>query len=107
MCYHNNTERRDKKMFKKMVISLIIIVMVISAVSASAGFYPMSTVVCQVDYEADTVVCSDFNENLWCFYGCEDWETGDICSMIMWDRNTENIEDDVILVTNYSGWIGW
>lgn len=89
---------------RKIIVTLIIAIILISAVSASAGFYPMSTVVCQVDYEADTVVCSDFNENLWCFYDCEDWQTGDICSMIMWDRNTQNIEDDVILVVRYDGW---
>lgn len=89
---------------KKVIISAILVIGIISCLFASAEFYPMSTVVCQVDYEADTVVCSDFNENLWCFYGCEDWETGDICSMIMWDKNTESIEDDVILVIRYDGW---
>jgi len=90
---------------KKVIIGAVLVIGIISCLFANAGFYPMTTVVCEVDYEANTVVCSDFNENLWCFYGCEDWQTGDICSMIMFDNRTKNIKDDKIIMVKYDGYV--
>ena len=68
------------------------------------GFYPMTTVVTDVNYGTDEVTCTDFNGNNWVFTECEDWNKGDICSMIMCDNGTEIIYDDNIISEHYDGW---
>ena len=70
--------------------------------------YPMTTIVVNLDHEKDVVTCKDFNGFLWQFEGCEDWQEGDICSMIMNDNGTPKIFDDEIISVRYDGWIeGW
>ena len=68
------------------------------------GFYPMTTIVTEVNYNSDEVTCTDFNGNKWAFTGCEDWLEGDICSMIMCDNGTKTIYDDIIISERYNGW---
>jgi len=94
------------KIIIAMGIILVFVLLINPANANNVNYYPMTTVVCEVDYESDTVICSDFNENLWCFYGTEDWQTGDICSMIMSDNGTSNIKDDKIIMVKYDGWLG-
>lgn len=70
--------------------------------------YPMTTRVIVVDYDEDTVVCEDFNGNRWAFNGCEDWEVGDIASLLMNDKGTKIVYDDEIVDARYDGWFeGW
>ena len=45
----------------------------------------------------------DNNGFVWQFYGVEDWEEGDICSVIMNHNGTETIFDDIIITTRYGG----
>lgn len=71
-------------------------------------YYPLTTRVVEVDEEADLVTCEDFNGNLWKFEGCEDWQNGDICSLLMNSKGTEKIFDDEILLAHYNGTFeGW
>lgn len=74
-------------------------------VSVHADYYAKSTIVVDVDYEKDAVTVKDFNGNLWRFIGCEDWEEGDICALLMDDSKTESIFDDVIVKSFYNGWV--
>lgn len=67
--------------------------------------YALTTIVINVDEENDIVQCVDFNGNIWEFKGCADWVINDYCSMIMNDNGTEEIEDDIIVSTHYSGWL--
>ena len=70
--------------------------------------YPMTTIVVDLDHENDVVTCKDFNGYLWQFEGCEDWQEGDICSMIMSDNGTPKIFDDEIVSIKYDGYFeGW
>ena len=70
--------------------------------------YPMVTKVVKLDRENDVVTCEDFNGYLWQFNGCEDWQEGDICSMIMNDNGTPKIFDDEIVSVKYDGYFeGW
>ncbi len=70
--------------------------------------YPMTTKVVELDRENDVVTCEDFNGFLWQFEGCEDWQEGDICSMIMNDNGTPKIFDDEIVSVKYDGYFeGW
>lgn len=72
------------------------------------NFYAQTTIVEEVHEANDLVTVRDFNGNLWQFKGIEDWEAGDICSIIFNSKGTENIEDDEIVSVRYSGWIdGW
>lgn len=89
---------------KKTVIALVLL-LVILASTACAELYPMTTVVSKLDTELDLVYCTDFNGMIWVFEGIEDWEVGDIASMIMADNRTEQIIDDMIIQVRYSGYI--
>lgn len=67
------------------------------------GYYPLTTVVYDMDRENDIVTVEDANGNLWEFEGCEDWEIGDICSLLMFDNGTVSIYDDKIIIAHYNG----
>ena len=68
------------------------------------GYYPLTAVVVDLDYNEDILVLEDGAELVWEFEGIEDFEIGDIVSLLMWDNNTpDSIYDDVILLVYYSG----
>lgn len=70
--------------------------------------YSLTTVVCDFDYENDLVYCEDFNGEVWCFEGIEDWVLGDIASFVMYNHKTPIIYDDEIINVKYCGWFdGW
>lgn len=69
-----------------------------------ASLYPRTTVVTFVDTITDTVMCEDAVGEVWEFYGCDDWQEGDICTLLM--ENTgkaDSIYDDTIIKTIYNG----
>ena len=75
----------------------------IAATLAATGMiYPDTTIVRDVNQEADTVTIETGTGNLFCFEGCSDWEIGDGCSVIFWSNGTNRVEDDAILVTRYT-----
>ena len=63
--------------------------------------YANLTTVVELDRDADVVTCEDYNGNLWEFYGCEDWEIGDHCNLVMFDCGTAEVADDVIVRATY------
>ena len=65
--------------------------------------YPLTATVTKVDSLNNTVSVTDGSGFVWQFYGVEDWEEGDICSVIMNDNGTETIFDDIIVTTRYGG----
>ena len=65
--------------------------------------YPLTTIVTEINPEIDVVSITDNNGFVWQFYGVEDWEEGDVCSVIMNDNGTETIFDDIIVTTRYGG----
>ena len=68
--------------------------------------YSNCGIVSNVDYENDLVSVEDFGGFVWQFFGCEDWEEGDICAMTMDNNGTPNtIFDDIVVNTNYCGWV--
>lgn len=105
---------------KKMISVMVLLVVMVcgmcigASLNASAtnyetcDLYAKTTVVIEVDYEYDLVYCKDFNGEVWCFSGCEDWIVGDIASLLMYNNGTEIIYDDEIVDSYYSGWFdGW
>ena len=65
--------------------------------------YPLTTIVTEINPEIDVVSITDNNGFVCQFYGVEDGEELDICSLIMNDNGTETILDDIIVTTRYGG----
>lgn len=65
--------------------------------------YPKTMQVTYINSRSDTMTLLDGNDFSWDIKGVEDWVVGDICSCIMYNNNTEEIFDDVILDVKYSG----
>lgn len=72
--------------------------------ASTHSVYPLTVQVIELDCEGDIVTCVDGADNLWEFYGVEDWQTGDFASLLMDDNGTPNtIYDDVITMAHYAG----
>lgn len=78
-------------------------IMMFYAAFTTDYIYPLTTVVTQVDKRTDIVCVEDGNGNKWSFFGVEDWQEGDVCSMIMNNQGTKDISDDVIIKQQYGG----
>lgn len=95
---------------KKIILVALTLVMFVFAVGFCAigtdcNLYSKAAIVTSFETETDTVVVTDFNGFQWAFYGIEDYEIGDVVTMIISNAGTENsIFDDVILETRYSGY---
>ena len=61
------------------------------------NLYAKTTIVTDIDRTTDTVIVIDSTGNEWAFYGCEDWQIDDVCSMLMDTAGTESIYDDIIV----------
>lgn len=83
---------------------VIIMALVLFVGVAYADIYPTTVIIREIDHLNDLVVCEDYNGNEWVFEGIEDWNIDDIVSMIMNDMDTEEIEDDEIIMMRYSGY---
>lgn len=81
------------------VASLLLIVVLF------LGLYPTAGIVTQVDRLTDLVTVTLQNGHSYQFSGTEDWMEGDICAMIMFDRYTPVITDDMIVSVRYVGYI--
>lgn len=65
--------------------------------------YPAVSIVNEIDNDTDLVFCTDYNGNVWCFSGVEDWFYGDVVAMLVNDNGTEEIFDDKIISVRYAG----
>lgn len=102
-------------MKKKLVFGALVMAVLFGGKDAHAryrvpeipeGVYSTTTMVTEVDYDADIVIIQTFSGIEYQFEGCEDWYEGDICTVTMWDNDTpDTVYDDEILQTRYSGWI--
>ena len=67
------------------------------------NLYPHAAVVVEVDDVGDCVYASDYNSEVWMFYGAEDWMIGDIAAMIIDDCGTPEVAGDKIASVRYCG----
>ena len=67
------------------------------------NLYPKTAKVYAIDRDSDIVTVIDSVGFLWEFYGVEDWEIGDLVSLLMFDNGTESIFDDEIIKAYYCG----
>lgn len=65
--------------------------------------YPAVSIVNEIDNDTDLVFCTDYNGNIWCFAGVEDWFYGDVVAMLVNDNGTEEIFDDKVVSVRYAG----
>ena len=79
----------------------VVLAMVISAIS-SGLIYPETAQVVKLDRKKDIVRVETSTGNPFEFRGCEDWEKGDLCSMIMWSNGTKKVKDDKVISVKYS-----
>lgn len=68
-----------------------------------ANYYGLAAEVVELNYITDEVTVRDANGFTWVYSGCEDYDTGDIVTMVMNDKGTDFIEDDKIVNVRYSG----
>lgn len=100
-CYNKRVLRDRKEGRKKM--KLVAVVCLIACLMGS--LYPRTAFVSELNYTEDIVTVTDCVGYDWQFYGCEDWEIGDMVSMIMGDNGTPNyIKDDIIVDYQYGGY---
>lgn len=86
------------------IIALLALVPTAKADTTNHRLYAKTAIVVELEYESDTVVCSDGAENLWAFYGIEDWQINDFVSLLMDDNGTpETIYDDAIIEATFAG----
>lgn len=67
------------------------------------NLYPHAAVVVEVDDVGDCVYASDYNDEIWMFYGAEDWMVGDIAAMIIDDCGTPEVAGNKIVSVRYCG----
>ena len=67
------------------------------------NIYPHAAVVVEVDDVGDCVYASDYNGEVWMFYGAEDWMIGDIAAMIIDDCGTPEVAGDKIVSVRCCG----
>ena len=83
LCNNNNTKVKQKKQINY--------------------YYPMTTIVREIDNKNDIVTVENNDGELFQFIGIEDWQINDICSLMLDNNGTENIYDDIIIKTIYNG----
>ena len=91
-------------------IALLVIVAIAStscvkndAQPAVDNLYPHAAVVFEVDDVGDCVYASDYNGEVWMFYGAEGWMIGDIAAMIIDDCGTPEVAGDKIVSVRCCG----
>ena len=76
------------------------------AMAAALTLYPETGIITNVDAATDIVEVSTLSGEVFAFYGVEDWETGDFCSMLMDGKGTETITDDEVVQESFAGNVG-
>ena len=88
---------------KKLLVVLLCAILTFSNAYAINGLYPLCGIVTEIDYENDVFYVVDGGGTEWILTECEDWQLGDIVSMIMFNNGTEYIFDDIVIDYRYGG----
>ena len=68
--------------------------------------YPNALYVAETNKEENYVAAVSITGNAFKFSGVDDWMIGDVVAVIMDDKGTENVDDDVIIKKRYAGNLG-
>ena len=59
-----------------------------------------------INAESGLITATCANGNMFSFYDTEEtWICGDLCSLIMYDRGTPSVLDDVVVKARYGGFV--
>ena len=61
------------------------------------SYYPMDTVVREIDYDNNIVIVENNDGELFSFFGTDSFKVNDSCALLMYDNSTSDITDDVII----------
>lgn len=61
------------------------------------AYYPRIMTVTDIETETEMVVCDDEEGNIWAYYGTENIKIGDKMLVIMDNKGTKEIYDDLIV----------
>lgn len=92
----------------KKILAIVLLTCLLPSIACATNYdvtdlYALTTMVIEVT--DDCIVCLDFTGNEWKFEDTEDWLIGDIASLLMWNNETDMIEDDVIIQAFYGGYV--
>ena len=83
------------------IIGALAIAFCAGAITLRSLVYPATMLVDEIN--GDTVVLRTSTGHLYAMTGSEDWEIGDMASLLMFSKGTDVITDDIILTARYSG----
>ena len=86
-------------MKKVIALTLALVILVSVAIAEEENgvdFYPLLTVVVEVDVEEDVVICLDKFGDEWAFYGVDFWCVGDLCNLLMFNNGGYYTEHEII-----------
>ena len=66
--------------------------------------YPATMQIVDIDYNTDVVTLETSTGFTYEMTGAEDYNRGDLVSLVMWSNGTDVITDDIILSARYSGY---
>ena len=85
------------------LLSIVLSMIINGNLKLDYKLYAETALVTEVNAKQDTVLVECSNGNLFEFSGIEDYEPGDLVGMIMCDKGTPVVYDDMILNVQYVG----
>lgn len=86
----------------KVTISIVTVLALALAIAGAGLIYPKTMEI--ISIQDDTVYLMDSNGFVWSMEEAEDYEVGDLVSLIMFSNGTMSIFDDEIIADRYAGY---
>ena len=93
-------------MFKSLIMVSIMATLA-SGMNQDSYIYPETGIVVDVNRNANLVTFQTCGGMLYSFTECDDWQEGDMCSVIMYSGDVSNVYDDTVISVKYSGCKEW
>ena len=96
---------KSNKNLLSTIIAILTLILCAITIIGFTRFYPQTVIVSSVNSDDNYISCIDSTGNIWEFGPSEDYEVGDVVSIILFDNFSEPIYDDIIVKSRYSGHI--
>jgi hypothetical protein len=90
-------------MKKFLIICLMVFTLGLTACNTTSAPVEKTMKVTTIDRNRDMVTCVDAEEQVWQFFGAEDYLVGDLVRCEIDDRGTLEFSDDIILNHHWLG----
>lgn len=88
------------------IILVTVITITISLLFVTNHLHSRVAMVTEINETENLITVTCANGNMFEFTDEEeDWMCGDLCSLIMYDKGTEIVGDDIIVSTRYGGYL--